>query len=149
MLEGHAPWSGETKPAVRAGSATTRSGELAASTGVAKPLGRSIYQGLPSVHNGSRADAACCLFLSSYLFAFLSSSQISPCCLLLFLTHMPMEIQPPELTVADMLRIHRAWITMLFVEQKKTEAEIVQILYERNISVSWVLHSLSHHFAND
>jgi hypothetical protein len=53
-----------------------------------------------------------------------------------------MEIQPPELTVAEMLRLHRAWITMLFVEQNKTEAEIVQMLYERNIIVSWVLPSL-------
>lgn len=50
---------------------------------------------------------------------------------------MPMEIQPLELTIADMLRIHREWITMLFVDQKKTEAEIVQLLYERNICVSY------------
>jgi hypothetical protein len=49
---------------------------------------------------------------------------------------MSMEIQPLELTVADILRLHRSWITMLLVEEKKTEMEIVELLYERKISIS-------------
>lgn len=40
------------------------------------------------------------------------------------------------LTVLDILRIHRDWITMLFVEQRKTEVEIVELLYEHNLPVS-------------
>lgn len=53
-----------------------------------------------------------------------------------FRVHMSVDIQPPELTLADMLRIHRAWITSLFVDQRKTDVEIVQLLYERHIRVS-------------
>ena len=49
---------------------------------------------------------------------------------------MSQDTQPIELTVEELLRLHRNWITMLLIEQRKTEAEIVELLYERNISIS-------------
>ena len=49
---------------------------------------------------------------------------------------MSQDTQPMELTVEELLRIHRDWIKMLIIEQRKTEVEIVELLYERNISVS-------------
>jgi hypothetical protein len=115
---------------------------LAASAGVDKPLGCSIYQGLPSVQNGSRAVVAGLLIFIIIPIPFPPTVSTWAVPNLFFLAHMSMKIQPPELTVAEMLRLHRAWITMLFVEQNRTEAEIAQILYERNIIVSWVLPSL-------
>ncbi|KIM97805.1 hypothetical protein OIDMADRAFT_182175 [Oidiodendron maius Zn] len=49
---------------------------------------------------------------------------------------MSQDTQPIEFTVEELLRLHRDWIKMLIIEQRKTEVEIVEILYERNISVS-------------
>lgn len=48
---------------------------------------------------------------------------------------MSMEGQAVELTTEDILRMHRHWITMLFVDDKKTEVEIVELLYERHLIV--------------
>lgn len=52
------------------------------------------------------------------------------------MTAMSQDTQPIELTVEELLRLHLEWIKMLIIEQRKTEVEIVELLYERNISVS-------------
>ncbi len=48
-----------------------------------------------------------------------------------------MDFQSVELTVEDILAMHRLWITKLYVEDKKTEADIVQELYERQLIVRY------------
>lgn len=53
-----------------------------------------------------------------------------------------MEVESLELTVEDILLLHQGWITKLFVEDKKTEVEIVHLLYERRLSVSCEIFSL-------
>jgi hypothetical protein len=47
-----------------------------------------------------------------------------------------MEFQSLELTVEDLLNLHRYWITQLFVQDRKTEEEIVNLLNEGNIIVT-------------
>lgn len=47
-----------------------------------------------------------------------------------------MEVDSLQLTIEDILLRHRAWITKLFFEDKKTEVEIVRLLYERRFSVT-------------
>jgi hypothetical protein len=49
---------------------------------------------------------------------------------------MSQDTQPYELTVAELLRAHRDWIRMLFVDQGKTEVEIIELLYQRKLFVS-------------
>ena len=49
---------------------------------------------------------------------------------------MSMEIQSFELSTENVLRLHRHWITTLYVHQRKTEVEIIDLLYERNLPVS-------------
>jgi uncharacterized protein YutE (UPF0331/DUF86 family) len=48
-----------------------------------------------------------------------------------------MEIQNLEWTIEDVLNMHRYWITKLYVEDKKTEEEIVDLLSERRIVVTY------------
>ncbi|TVY71322.1 hypothetical protein LSUE1_G010139, partial [Lachnellula suecica] len=47
-----------------------------------------------------------------------------------------MEIQHVELTIEDVLSLHRHWISKLYVEDLKSEVEIVQLLYERRLPVA-------------
>jgi hypothetical protein len=47
-----------------------------------------------------------------------------------------MEFQSLEFTVEDILLMHRDWITKLYVEERKTEVEIVEQLYERHLVVT-------------
>jgi hypothetical protein len=54
-----------------------------------------------------------------------------------------MEAKNLELTIEDILLLHQGWITKLFVEDKKTEVEIVHLLYERHHSVSCEIFSLA------
>jgi len=48
-----------------------------------------------------------------------------------------MEIQNQEWTVEEVLSMHRYWITKLYVEDKRTEEEIVGLLYERRVVVTY------------
>jgi hypothetical protein len=43
---------------------------------------------------------------------------------------------PVELTTEDILQIHRDWISDLYTDYHKSAVEIVQLLYERQITVS-------------
>ncbi|KAE9368591.1 hypothetical protein N431DRAFT_560976 [Stipitochalara longipes BDJ] len=47
-----------------------------------------------------------------------------------------MEPQSLEFTVEDLLQCHRGWITELYVNDKKTEVEILELLHERRIFVT-------------
>jgi hypothetical protein len=47
-----------------------------------------------------------------------------------------MDFQNPELTVEDILNLHRGWITELYVQDRKTEVEIVSLLCERRLVVT-------------
>ena len=47
-----------------------------------------------------------------------------------------MEVESLELTVDDVLRLHRGWITKLFVNDRKSEVEIVELLYGRHLLVT-------------
>ena len=49
---------------------------------------------------------------------------------------MATEIPEVELTVEDILNIHRFYITQLYVDERKTEAEIVNLLLERRLNVT-------------
>ncbi|KAH6667696.1 hypothetical protein B0J14DRAFT_170383 [Halenospora varia] len=44
-----------------------------------------------------------------------------------------MEIKSLELTIDDILSIHRQWITKLYIHDNKTKAEIAGMLYERHL----------------
>ena len=48
-----------------------------------------------------------------------------------------MEIQRLELTIDDIFSMNRHLITKLFIEDNKTEAEIVGMLHERRLFVSY------------
>lgn len=47
-----------------------------------------------------------------------------------------MEIESLELTVDDILNFHRGWITSLYLEDRKTDVEIVGLLYEQGLTVT-------------
>jgi len=47
-----------------------------------------------------------------------------------------MELETFEMTVEDILNMHRGWIIQTFVQDRKTEVEIVQILQERQLIVT-------------
>jgi len=47
-----------------------------------------------------------------------------------------MEFQSLELTIEDILNLHRLWITQLYVEENKTEVEIVGLFQERRFPVT-------------
>jgi hypothetical protein len=47
-----------------------------------------------------------------------------------------MEVESLELTLEDVLRLHRGWITKLFVDDRKTDVEIVELLYECHLLVT-------------
>jgi len=49
-----------------------------------------------------------------------------------------MELQSEELSIDDILSLHRHWITKLYVEDRKSEEEIVDALYERRLPVTCV-----------
>lgn len=49
-----------------------------------------------------------------------------------------MELETYEITLEDILTIHRDWITQLRVQDRKSEVEIVQVLQERGLLVTWV-----------
>jgi hypothetical protein len=49
---------------------------------------------------------------------------------------MSMEIQQIELSVEDILNMHKSWISKLFVEDNRSEVEIVQELQEHHLTVS-------------
>jgi hypothetical protein len=42
-----------------------------------------------------------------------------------------------ELTVEDLLHLHRSWITKLYTDDKNTTAEIVALLHERRLIVTY------------
>jgi hypothetical protein len=50
----------------------------------------------------------------------------------------PLEIQNVELSIDDILSLHRHWITKLYIEERKSEEEIVDALYERRLPVTCV-----------
>ena len=50
---------------------------------------------------------------------------------------MSMEIQQIELSVEDILNMHKSWISKLFVEDNRSEVEIVQELQEHHLTVSY------------
>ena len=57
-----------------------------------------------------------------------------------------MEGDAYELTVDDVLALHRSWITDLFVTERKTEVEIIELLYHQRFvvrSVSFYLKIMS------
>jgi len=54
------------------------------------------------------------------------------------LSTMTVEIEPFELDIEDILRLHQGWITKLFVEDGRTEVDIVQLLYERRFVATLV-----------
>jgi hypothetical protein len=41
-----------------------------------------------------------------------------------------------ELTMEDILEFHRGWLTQLYVEERKTEVEIIHELEDRRCIVS-------------
>lgn len=47
-----------------------------------------------------------------------------------------MDFQNVELTIEDILFIHRHWIVKLYVEDRKTEREIVDLLHQRRLPVT-------------
>ena len=47
-----------------------------------------------------------------------------------------MEGESFDLTIEDVLGLHRGWITKLFVDDLKTEVEIVELLYERRLLIT-------------
>lgn len=47
-----------------------------------------------------------------------------------------MEVESLEFTLEDILHLHRGWITKVFLEERKTEVEIVELLYEHHLTVS-------------
>jgi hypothetical protein len=47
-----------------------------------------------------------------------------------------MQLETLELTVDDILQLHRGWIMKLFVDDKKNEVDIVELLYERSLPVT-------------
>jgi hypothetical protein len=47
-----------------------------------------------------------------------------------------MEIRSLELTIEDILLIHRQWMTKLYAEDNKTEAEILGMLHRRRLPVA-------------
>jgi hypothetical protein len=49
---------------------------------------------------------------------------------------MAMELEASEFTIEEILCMHRGWITKLFVDDKKSEVEIVELLYERRLVVT-------------
>lgn len=59
-----------------------------------------------------------------------------------------MEIETYELTIDDVLALHRSWITDLFLIERKSEVEIVELLYNRQLVVRSVpflsIHSHMH-----
>jgi hypothetical protein len=57
--------------------------------------------------------------------------------LYLSLSDQQIEMQNLELGIEDILSLHRQWITKLYIEDKKTEAEIVVTLYERRVSATY------------
>jgi hypothetical protein len=46
------------------------------------------------------------------------------------------EVPALELTVEEVLQLHRQWIFKLLLKDKKTEAEIVALLHEHHIPIS-------------
>ncbi|TVY25232.1 hypothetical protein LHYA1_G006513 [Lachnellula hyalina] len=47
-----------------------------------------------------------------------------------------MDTQHSELSIEDVLSIHRHWITKLYIEDHMNEQEIVDLLYERRLTVT-------------
>lgn len=47
-----------------------------------------------------------------------------------------MDLQSFELTLEDILYLHRGWIADLYVQHRKTEPEIVHLLHERGLLVT-------------
>ncbi|TGO58853.1 hypothetical protein BOTNAR_0173g00080 [Botryotinia narcissicola] len=52
-----------------------------------------------------------------------------------------METQTIEFTVEQLLDLHRYWITELFIMDKKSEEEIVNLLHHHQINVTCFAHS--------
>ena len=48
-----------------------------------------------------------------------------------------MEFHTLELTIEDMLQLHRGWISKLYLEERKTEMEILELLQERRLFVRY------------
>lgn len=48
-----------------------------------------------------------------------------------------MDIPGVELKIEEVLSIHRQWITKLYIEDSKTEAEIVDLLYEHRFFITY------------
>lgn len=47
-----------------------------------------------------------------------------------------MDFETIELSIEDILNMHRHWITKLFVEDRKTDMEIITLLYHRGFLVT-------------
>ena len=56
-----------------------------------------------------------------------------------------MQAESLDLTIDDVLRLHRGWITKLFIDDKKAEKEIIELLYEHRLLVTC---GLVHKFEN-
>lgn len=55
-----------------------------------------------------------------------------------------MEFERIEFTMEDILAIHQGWISELYVQERRTEAEIVAALSKQNLIVTYVLSHLCH-----
>ncbi|KAG9235602.1 hypothetical protein BJ875DRAFT_503925 [Amylocarpus encephaloides] len=47
-----------------------------------------------------------------------------------------MDIRNVELSIEDILSIHRHWVSKLYTEEGKSEVEIVELLYEHHLPVT-------------
>jgi siroheme synthase (precorrin-2 oxidase/ferrochelatase) len=47
-------------------------------------------------------------------------------------------MQDTELTVEDVLNLHQYWITKLYIEERRTTEQIVRLLKERRLIVTYV-----------
>ena len=55
-----------------------------------------------------------------------------------------MELERIEFTMEDILAIHRGWIEQLYLQNRKTEAEIVELLSQQRLIVTFVNSCTSH-----
>jgi hypothetical protein len=66
-----------------------------------------------------------------------SGAHSCPCLHLRALLRLPLfKMEQFEFTVEDLLNLHRGWVTQLYVDERRTEVEIILQLQERRINVS-------------
>lgn len=56
-----------------------------------------------------------------------------------------MDVQTIEFTVEQLLDLHRYWITELFLVDKKSEEEIINLLHHNQINVTCVQYNIHHY----